>query len=160
MVRAAGDDPGAGDARPRARAHRASGLLDGQPQPRARADRLVRAGNQTQFNRADGAGYEFVADTVLALDPKNPQVAARLTDRVQELARAGTRPARPRRSGAAPRRRAAIAVARRRRHRRPRARRTCAASGSEKPFGAAPRPMRFADLSVKFQWIANKVVGS
>ena len=34
--------------------------------------------NQTQFNRADGAGYDFVADIVLALDPKNPQVAARL----------------------------------------------------------------------------------
>jgi aminopeptidase N len=36
------------------------------------------AGNPTQFNRADGAGYDFVADTVLALDPKNPQLAARL----------------------------------------------------------------------------------
>jgi aminopeptidase N len=35
-------------------------------------------GNLTQFNRADGAGYDFVADTVLALDPKNPQLAARL----------------------------------------------------------------------------------
>jgi aminopeptidase N len=35
-------------------------------------------GNQTQFNRADGAGYEFVAETVIDLDPKNPQVAARL----------------------------------------------------------------------------------
>jgi len=34
--------------------------------------------NHTQFNRADGAGYDFVADTVLTLDPKNPQVAARL----------------------------------------------------------------------------------
>ncbi|HEV3373017.1 MAG TPA: aminopeptidase N [Xanthobacteraceae bacterium] len=34
--------------------------------------------NQTQFNRADGGGYEFLVDTVLALDPKNPQVAARL----------------------------------------------------------------------------------
>ena len=34
--------------------------------------------NQTQFNRADGAGYAFVADTVVALDRKNPQVAARL----------------------------------------------------------------------------------
>jgi len=34
--------------------------------------------NPTQFNRADGAGYDFVADTVLALDAKNPQVAARL----------------------------------------------------------------------------------
>jgi aminopeptidase N len=35
-------------------------------------------GNATQFNRADGAGYDFVADNVLALDPKNPQLAARL----------------------------------------------------------------------------------
>jgi aminopeptidase N len=34
--------------------------------------------NHTQFNRADGAGYDFVADAVIALDPKNPQVAARL----------------------------------------------------------------------------------
>jgi aminopeptidase N len=36
------------------------------------------AGNPTQFNRADGAGYDFVAGNVLALDPKNPQLAARL----------------------------------------------------------------------------------
>jgi aminopeptidase N len=34
--------------------------------------------NQTQFNRADGAGYHFLVETVFALDPKNPQVAARL----------------------------------------------------------------------------------
>jgi aminopeptidase N len=34
--------------------------------------------NHTQFNRIDGAGYEFVAEVVIALDPKNPQVAARL----------------------------------------------------------------------------------
>jgi aminopeptidase N len=34
--------------------------------------------NQTQFNRADGAGYAFVADTVLLLDGRNPQVAARI----------------------------------------------------------------------------------
>ena len=34
--------------------------------------------NHTQFNRPDGAGHGFVADTVLALDGKNPQVAARL----------------------------------------------------------------------------------
>jgi aminopeptidase N len=34
--------------------------------------------NHTQFNRADGLGYDFVADIVLALDPRNPQVAARL----------------------------------------------------------------------------------
>ncbi len=34
--------------------------------------------NQTQFNRVDGGGYGFLVDTVLALDSKNPQVAARL----------------------------------------------------------------------------------
>jgi len=34
--------------------------------------------NQTQFNRADGAGYELLGEIVLTLDPANPQVAARL----------------------------------------------------------------------------------
>jgi aminopeptidase N len=34
--------------------------------------------NHTQFNRLDGAGYHFIADVALELDPKNPQVAARL----------------------------------------------------------------------------------
>ena len=34
--------------------------------------------NQKEFNRPDGGGYAFLVDTVLALDPKNPQVAARL----------------------------------------------------------------------------------
>jgi aminopeptidase N len=34
--------------------------------------------NPKEFNRADGAGYDFIADTVLALDRKNPQLAARL----------------------------------------------------------------------------------
>ena len=34
--------------------------------------------NVTQFNRADGAGYDFLAETLLTLDPKNPQVAARM----------------------------------------------------------------------------------
>jgi aminopeptidase N len=34
--------------------------------------------NQTQFNRCDGEGYAFHADTMLALDSINPQVAARL----------------------------------------------------------------------------------
>jgi aminopeptidase N len=36
-------------------------------------------GNPTQFNRPDGAGYEFMADKILALDPANPQVASRMT---------------------------------------------------------------------------------
>ena len=35
-------------------------------------------GNPTQFNRIDGEGYDFVADTVLTLDSKNPQISARL----------------------------------------------------------------------------------
>ncbi len=35
-------------------------------------------GNATQFNRADGAGYHFVIEIALALDPRNPQVAARM----------------------------------------------------------------------------------
>jgi aminopeptidase N len=34
--------------------------------------------NPTGFHRADGAGYALVADQVLALDGRNPQVAARL----------------------------------------------------------------------------------
>ncbi|MBW3098686.1 aminopeptidase N [Pseudohoeflea coraliihabitans] len=36
------------------------------------------AGNPTGFNRADGAGYRLLADEVLAIDRKNPQLAARL----------------------------------------------------------------------------------
>jgi aminopeptidase N len=35
-------------------------------------------GNLVNFNRPDGAGYEFVADRVLELDGFNPQIAARL----------------------------------------------------------------------------------
>ncbi len=35
-------------------------------------------GNPTQFARADGAGFEFVADNALAIDQRNPQVASRL----------------------------------------------------------------------------------
>ncbi|MEJ0097828.1 MAG: aminopeptidase N C-terminal domain-containing protein [Bauldia sp.] len=35
-------------------------------------------GNQTQFNRADGAGFDFLADFVIGLDRRNPQTAARL----------------------------------------------------------------------------------
>ena len=36
------------------------------------------SGNQTQFNRPDGAGYAFLVDFVLDLDRRNPQTAARL----------------------------------------------------------------------------------
>jgi len=36
------------------------------------------ASNPTGFNRKDGAAYDFFADIVLAIDPENPQLAARL----------------------------------------------------------------------------------
>jgi aminopeptidase N len=63
--------------------------------------------NQSQFNRPDGGGYGFLVDTVLALDPKNPQVAARLISalkswRVLEPARRALAQAALRRVAAAP----------------------------------------------------------
>lgn len=36
------------------------------------------AGNQPNFHRADGKGYDFIADKVIKLDSLNPQIAARL----------------------------------------------------------------------------------
>ena len=36
------------------------------------------AGNHVRFHAADGAGYAFLADQVIALDKLNPQVAARM----------------------------------------------------------------------------------
>jgi aminopeptidase N len=36
------------------------------------------AANQRAFHNGEGRGYRFVADTILALDPVNPQTAARL----------------------------------------------------------------------------------
>ena len=36
------------------------------------------SGNQVRFHDAGGAGYRFLADRVIELDPVNPQVAARL----------------------------------------------------------------------------------
>ncbi len=64
-------------------------------------------GNQTQFNRADGAGYAFHADTMIALDAINPQVAARLMTafrswRVLEPVRRGHAEAALKRVAAAP----------------------------------------------------------
>lgn len=34
--------------------------------------------NPTGFNRPDGDGYRFLADQILAIDPRNPQLAARI----------------------------------------------------------------------------------
>ncbi|MGZ8300711.1 MAG: aminopeptidase N [Rhodoplanes sp.] len=64
-------------------------------------------GNPTQFNRPDGAGYEFMADRILALDPNNPQVASRMTTafkswRVLESGRRGLAQAALQRIAAAP----------------------------------------------------------
>ena len=36
------------------------------------------SGNLTRFHALDGSGYRLLVDTVLELDPKNPQLAARL----------------------------------------------------------------------------------
>ncbi len=79
MVLAAGHDPAAGHARPSARAHRAPRLLVRQSQPRARADRRLRARQTPPSSTAPTAPATISSPThVLALDPKNPQLAARL----------------------------------------------------------------------------------
>jgi aminopeptidase N len=53
------------------------------------------ASNQTQFNREDGSGYDFIVDMVAALDERNPQIAARLLSAFRSWrAMAGQRPAR------------------------------------------------------------------
>ena len=84
--------------------------------------------NATQFNRADGAGYEFLADIVLTLDPTNPQIAARLLTALRSWR--SLEPQRQARAEAALRRiaRAAEPLGRRARHRDPLARLTNAGS--------------------------------
>ena len=77
MVRAAGADPG------EETLARVRGLMDHHAFSLANPNRVRSliggfCANQTQFNRADGAGYELLAEIVLTLDPTNPQVAARL----------------------------------------------------------------------------------
>jgi aminopeptidase N len=41
-------------------------------------------GNQHRFHTASGAGYRFLGERVIELDPVNPQIAARL---LQAIAR-------------------------------------------------------------------------
>ncbi|HRJ60313.1 MAG TPA: aminopeptidase N C-terminal domain-containing protein, partial [Azospirillaceae bacterium] len=43
--------------------------------------------NAVRFHAADGAGYRFLADQVLTLDPMNPQVAARMMGPFSRAAR-------------------------------------------------------------------------
>ncbi len=38
------------------------------------------AANMIHFHNITGSGYQFIADQVIAIDPKNPQVAARLVE--------------------------------------------------------------------------------
>jgi aminopeptidase N len=44
---------------------------------RARALYMAFAANPGAFHAADGTGYRLIADLILALDPLNPQTAAR-----------------------------------------------------------------------------------
>jgi len=40
----------------------------------------VFAANMIHFHAMDGSGYQFIADQVITIDPKNPQVAARVVE--------------------------------------------------------------------------------
>jgi aminopeptidase N len=63
--------------RVRALTHHAAFSLSNPNRVRALVGAFAQ-GNPTQFNRADGEGYDFVVENVLLLDAKNAQVAARL----------------------------------------------------------------------------------
>ena len=73
--------------------------------------------NPKEFNRTDGAGYDFIADTVLALDPQEPTTRGAAVVRPEELAHARARTARDGGEGSATGRGRARALARRGRHR-------------------------------------------
>ena len=94
--------------------------------------------NQTQSNRADGAGYAFIVETVLALDPRNPQVAARLLSALKSWRVLEPRRRVARGGGAAPRRRHAFTLARRERYRLPRARRGLRRDAPRSAIGRKP----------------------
>jgi hypothetical protein len=81
------------------------------------------AANPAQFHAADGSGYAFWAEQVLALDAINPQVAARLARSLER--------------GAASRRRCATGCAKRWSRSRPaRNRATCARSSRRRSHNA------------------------
>jgi len=58
---------------------------------RARSLISVFSQNLRHFNRADGQGYTFLADQVLALDPLNPQTAARMVSAFNQWRRYDTK---------------------------------------------------------------------
>ena len=45
--------------------------------------------NQVRFHAADGAGYRFLADAIVRLDPNNPQIAARMVSSLGQWRRFG-----------------------------------------------------------------------
>ena len=77
-----------------------------QPQPRARPrSGRSRPATRPASTAATGQAIDFLADEVIALDKRNPQIAARLLTALQLLALAGAGPAPARRGSAAPHRR-------------------------------------------------------
>ena len=75
------------------------------------------AANQTQFNRADGDGYQFLEEIVVKLDATNPQVAARLLTAMRSWRSLEEGRRALARIRASAHRRAAVALARPARHR-------------------------------------------
>jgi aminopeptidase N len=76
-----------------------------EPEPCACASCTpLRSTNPAQFHAADGSGYQFVAEQVVALDRINPQVASRLarpSTAGRSTTRAGKRTRAPRSSRSA-----------------------------------------------------------
>ena len=105
--------------------------------------------NHTQFNRLDGAGYDFVADIVLELDPKNPQVAARIMGAFRSWRALEARRRAARGGDAAARRGDVRSVARRSRHRRPHAGRQLSARLAEAVDAASSSQHRRASDSAR-----------
>ena len=73
--------------------------------------------NQREFNRADGAGYDFVVGYGVGARSQEPATRGAAVGRHEELARAGAGTARDGGEGLAAGRRRAVALARRGRHR-------------------------------------------
>ena len=44
-------------------------------------------GNHAGFHRADGAGYDFLADWLIRMDAVNPQIAARMSSALESWTR-------------------------------------------------------------------------
>ena len=105
MARPAGGYPGAGNARSRARADRAPGLLHGQSQPRAFADRFVRASQPHPVQPTRRRRLPIRRRCRARARPEESAGGGPSDGRVPFLAGAGSRPARARTSGTPPRRR-------------------------------------------------------